>query len=157
MKRKNKSKIYSVNSKANFDYEIIDKYEAGIKLLGSEVKSIRNGGMNISAAYIKIMSDFSVVLLNSNVRHYEFSKKDEEYDPERTRLLLLHENEISKIAQKVKIKGYSIIPLKVYDKHHFIKMELALARGKKEYNKREDLKKKDELQAAKRAVKFQQY
>ena len=151
------NKIYSTNSKANLDYEILDKYEAGIKLLGSEVKSIRNGGMTIKSSYIKIMTDFSIVLLNSRIRPYEMAKKNDNYDPERTRKLLLTKSEILKIYQKVKTKGYSIIPIKVYNKNNFIKIEIALARGKKSYDKKEDLKKKDELNKAKRAVKFQQY
>ncbi|MCF7906423.1 SsrA-binding protein SmpB [Patescibacteria group bacterium] len=157
MKKEFLNKIYCVNSKAGLDYEIIDKYEAGIKLLGSEVKSIRSGGMTIKSSYIKIMSDFSIVLLNSRIRPYEMSKKDENYDPTRTIKLLLNKNEILKIYQKVKTKGYSIIPIKVYNKNNFIKIEIALARGKKSYDKKEDLKKKDELNKAKRAVKFQQY
>ncbi len=157
MKKQFLNKIYCINSKAGFDYEIIDKYEAGIKLLGSEVKSIRNGGMTIKSAYIKIMSDASIVLLNSRIRPYEMSKKDENYDPARTRKLLLNKKEILRIYQKVKTKGYSIIPIKVYNKNNFLKIEIALARGKKSYDKKEDLKKKDELNKAKRAVKFQQY
>ncbi|NCC70023.1 SsrA-binding protein SmpB [bacterium] len=151
------NKIYSINSKANLDYEILDKYESGIKLLGSEVKSIRNGGMTIKSSYIKIMSDFSIILLNSRIRPYEMAKKNDNYDPERTRKLLLNKSEILRIYQKVKTKGYSIIPIKVYNKNNFIKIEIALARGKKSYDKKEDLKKKDELNKAKRAVKFQQY
>ncbi|MCF7795635.1 SsrA-binding protein SmpB [Patescibacteria group bacterium] len=157
MKKNFLNKIYCVNSKAKLDYEIIDKYEAGVKLLGSEVKSIRNGGMTIKSAYVKIMTDFSIVLLNSRIRPYEMAKKNENYDPERTRNLLLNKNEILKIHQKVKTKGYSIVPIKVYNKNNFIKIEIALARGKKAYDKKEDLKKKDEINKARRAVKFQQY
>ena len=158
MKRESfKNKIYSVNSKAGLDYEILDKYEAGMKLLGSEVKSVRKGGMMIKSSYIKIMSDSSIVLLNSRIRPYEMSKKDDDYNPTRTRKLLLNKKEILRIYQKVKTKGYSIIPIKVYNKNNFIKIEIALARGKKSYDKKEDLKKKDQLDKARKAVKFQQY
>jgi SsrA-binding protein len=85
------------------------------------------------------------------------SKKDDDYDPTKTRKLLLNKREILRIYQKVKTKGYSIVPIKVYNGNNFIKIEIALARGKKSYDKKEDLKKKDQLNKARKAVKFQQY
>ena len=136
--------IYSENPKANFDYEIVDKYEAGIQLSGPEVKSIKTNGISLKSAYVRIMGSGSIFLINSHISKYKpaFSAQ-QNYDPERSRKLLLHNKEIIKLFSKVKEKGLTIIPLKVYLKGKYIKVEIGLAKGKKLYDKRESIKKRD--------------
>ena len=136
--------IYSENPKANFDYEILDKYEAGIKLSGPEVKSIKTNGMSLKSAYVKIMKNGEIHLINAHVSKYKpaFSAQND-YDPEQTRHLLLHKREINKLFSKVKERGLTIVPLKVYAKDKFIKVEIGLAKGKKLYDKRESIKRRD--------------
>lgn len=150
--------VYSENSIANFNYEILDKYEAGIVLNGPEVKSIKTHGISLKAAYVKIMNSGEVYLLNSHISKYKpaFSIQ-QHYDPERSRKLLLNKKEINKLAGKIQNKGLTIIPLKVYSKNRNIKIEIALARGKKLFDKREDMKNKETKRRAERAVKFGEY
>lgn len=133
--------IYSENPKANFDYEILDKYEAGIRLSGPEVKSIKTNGMSLRSGYVKILSNGEIYLINAHIPRYKpaFSAQID-YDPEKTRQLLLHKKEINKLFSKVKERGLTIVPLKVYLKNKFIKVEIGLAKGKKLYDKRESIK-----------------
>lgn len=149
---------YSENPTANFNYEILDKYEAGIVLTGPEVKSIKTHGLSLKAAFVKIMNSGEVYLLNSHISKYKPAVNvQQHYDPERSRKLLLNKREINKLIGKVQDKGLTIIPLKVYSKNRNIKIEIALARGKKLFDKREDMKKKEEKRRAERAVKFGEY
>lgn len=136
--------IYSENPKANFDYEILDKYEAGIKLSGPEVKSIKTNGISLKSAYVRIMHNGEVSLINAHIPRYKpaFSAQTN-YNPEQTRQLLLHKREVNKLFSKVKERGLTIIPLKVYSKDRFIKIEIGLAKGKKLYDKRESIKRRD--------------
>lgn len=150
--------IYCENSAAGFNYEILDKYEAGIVLTGPEVKSIKTHGISLKAAYVKIMGNEEVYLLNSHVSKYKPANSMQQfYDPERSRKLLLNKREINKLIGKVRDKGLTIIPLKVYSSQRKIKIEIALARGKKLYDKRDDMKKKEETRRAERAVKLGEY
>lgn len=134
-------KLIANNKKAYHDYFIDDKFEAGIELFGTEVKSIRMGKCSIKEAFVKIEKD-EVFVYGMHISPYEkgniFNK-----DPLRVRKLLLHRLEIRRLLSKIKEKGYTLVPLQVYFKGSLVKVELGLARGKKLYDKRDDLAKKD--------------
>lgn len=145
-------KMVANNKKAYHDYFIDDKFEAGIELFGTEVKSIRMGKCSIKEAFIKIESDGQVYVFGMHISPYEkgniFNK-----DPLRVRKLLLHKYEIRKLIGKMNQKGYTLVPLSVYFKGSLIKVEIALAKGKKLYDKRQDIAKKDQRRAAEREFK----
>ena len=135
-------KLIANNKKAYHDYFIEDKYEAGISLAGTEVKSLRMGKCSIKEAFIRVDKG-EVLIYGMHISPYEkgniFNK-----DPLRTRKLLLHRYEINKILGKITEKGYTMVPLQVYFKGSLVKVEIGLARGKKLYDKRADLAKKDQ-------------
>ncbi|MBP6063571.1 MAG: SsrA-binding protein SmpB [Fusobacteriaceae bacterium] len=143
--------ILANNKKAFFDYFIEDKYEAGIELVGSEVKSIKAGQTSIKEAFIRIIND-EIFIMGMSVTPWKYGSI---YNPEerRVRKLLLNKSEIRKIHEKVKQKGYTIVPLNVHLSRGYVKVEIALARGKKNYDKREDLAKKDQKRDIDRAYK----
>ena len=129
------------NRKARFNYTIEDEIEAGIMLRGSEVKSIRAGRANLNEAYIaEIKGD--LFLTNCHISEYKGANKFN-HEPTRNRKLLLHKKELEKIVGKIQIKGYSLIPLKVYSKGKYIKILIGLAKGKKLHDKRESIKERD--------------
>ena len=132
--------IVSTNKKARFNYEIIEKIEAGISLKGTEVKSIRNKNVSIGESYAQIKDD-EVFLYNLHISPYEQGNR-ENHDPIRVRKLLLHKREIKKLASKIQQKGLSLVPLSIYLRKGKIKVELAIGRGKRLVDKRETLKKK---------------
>lgn len=144
-------KLIANNKKAYHDYFIDEKYEAGIALHGTEVKSLRMGKCSIKEAFVTIHRG-EVLINHMHISPYEkgniFNK-----DPLRTRKLLLHKAEIRKLESKIKIKGYTIMPLKVYLKGSLVKVEIGLARGKKLYDKRQDIAKKDAKREAQRDFK----
>lgn len=134
-------KIICKNKKAYFDYSIEDKFEAGIELLGSEVKSIRQGHVSLGEAYAKL-SDGGIpelFLVNARIAEYAWANRNN-HDPLRPRKLLMHKREIAKLSHQIDIKGLTLIPLSMYFKRGRIKVELGLGRGKKNYDKREALK-----------------
>lgn len=134
-------KMIANNKKARFDYFIEDTYEAGLSLCGTEVKSLRMGKCSVKESFIQIQNA-EVFVHNMHISPYEkgniFNR-----DPLRVRKLLLHSYEINKLMGQVKLKGYTIVPLSVYLKGSLVKMQIGLARGKKLYDKREDIAKKD--------------
>ncbi len=134
-------KVVATNKFANFNYFLLETYEAGIVLKGSEIKSIRKNGMTLTESFI-LIKDNNVVLKNSFVKPYQnvngFSPK-----PDRDRVLLLNKSEILKIRQKVEQKGLTVIPVKAYIEKNRLKIEIAVAKGKKLYDKKEDKKEKD--------------
>ena len=140
------------NKKAYHDYFIDDKFEAGIELFGTEVKSIRMGKCSIKEAFIKIESDGQVYVFGMHISPYEkgniFNK-----DPLRVRKLLLHKKEILKIFGKMKEQGITVVPLQVYFSGSLVKIEIGLAKGKKLYDKRETIAKKDQKREAQREFK----
>ena len=144
-------KLVSNNKKAYFDYFIEDKYEAGISLHGTEVKSLRLGKCSIKEAFIRIEKG-EVYVYNMHISPYEkgniFNK-----DPLRPKKLLLHKSEINKIAGSLATKGYTLVPLQVYFKGSLVKVEIGLARGKKLYDKRQDIAKKDQRREAEKNFK----
>ncbi len=152
MAKEKGSRLIANNKKAFHDYFIEETYEAGIELVGTEVKSLRQGQCSIKEAFIGIEHG-EVYVYRMNIPPYEkgniFNK-----DPLRTRKLLLHKSEINKLLGQSKEKGYTIIPLKVYFKDSLVKVEIALARGKKLYDKRQDIAKKDQNREAEKEFKI---
>ena len=140
--KKQGSKLISSNKKAHFDYLLFDKFEAGIALLGTEIKSIRRNGANLKDSYIKITDDLEAYLVNCHISPYEFGNIYN-HEPRRERKLLLNKKEILKILNKVKQEKYTIVPTQMYFSTRWVKLEIALAKGKKLYDKRDSLKKKD--------------
>lgn len=127
-----------INKKANFNYELFDKFEAGISLLGVEVKELRKGSIDLSRSYAKII-DGEVYLINANIP--VSGKKD--YKPTRSRKLLLNKNQIILIQSKIKAKKLTLVPTKVYTKGRLIKAEIALAKAKRKFEQKEAIKRKD--------------
>ena len=148
---KESTKLIANNKKAYHDYFIEDTYEAGIVLHGTEVKSLRMGHCSVKEAFIR-PDDGDIFVYQMHISPYEkgniFNK-----DPLRPRKLLLHRNEINKIMGQVAVKGYTLVPLKVYFKGSLVKIEIGLARGKKLYDKRQDIAKKDQRRETERDFK----
>lgn len=132
--------VYARNKKASFDYFLETRYEAGIELVGTEVKSIKLGKVSIKESFVRIIKN-EVFILNMNVTGYEFGNIHN-IDEKRPRKLLLNRKEIEKLKEKTSIKGYTIVPVSIYSKNRLVKVEIALAKGKKNYDKRESLKEK---------------
>jgi SsrA-binding protein len=144
-------KIISQNKKARHDYFIEDTYEAGIQLLGSEIKSIRLGKVNLNDAFVTFRNQEAFVN-NMHISKYDFSNRFN-HEETRVRKLLLHKKEIVKLFSKTREQGYTIIPLKIYLKEGLAKVEIGLAKGKKNYDKRETLKQKDQDMRVKKMLK----
>ncbi len=144
-------KLIANNKKAYFDYFIEDKYEAGIALHGTEVKSLRMGKCSLKESFLRVEKG-EVYIYNMHISPYEkgniFNK-----DPLRIRKLLMHKYEINKIAGQIVQKGYTLVPLQIYFKGSIVKVEIGLARGKKLYDKREDIAKKDQRREAEKDFK----
>jgi len=140
------------NKKISLNYDIIERYEAGIVLTGAEVKSLKSGNGNINDAYV-VIRDGEAFVINMHIPKYKFATSYY-LEPDRTRKLLLHKNEIRKLLGKVKQKGFAIIPVKVYLKNNIIKMEIALCKGKKKYDKRETIKKREFERQKQRMLKY---
>ncbi|MDL2295261.1 SsrA-binding protein SmpB [Lachnospiraceae bacterium OttesenSCG-928-E19] len=149
---KTEGKLVANNKKAYHDYFILEKYEAGIALHGTEVKSLRMGKCSIKEAFIRV-DHGEIFIYGMHISPYEkgniFNK-----DPLRVRKLLLHKNEILKILGQMKEKGITVLPLKVYFKGSLVKIEIGLAKGKKLYDKRQDIAKKDQQREAQRDFKI---
>ncbi|MDR2338296.1 MAG: SsrA-binding protein SmpB [Deltaproteobacteria bacterium] len=143
--------IIANNKKAFHDYEILQCYEAGISLKGSEVKSIREGNINLKDTYLKVL-DHEVFLIGSHISPYSHSR-EEDHSTTRDRKLLLHMDEIEKLFSAIQQKGLTLVPLKVYFKNRRCKIEIGLGRGKKLYDKREDLKKKEANREIERGIR----
>lgn len=147
----NNFKLVANNKKAYHDYFIDDKYETGIELYGTEVKSIRMGKCSIKEAFVRIETG-QVYIYGMHISPYEkgniFNK-----DPLRQRKLLMHRREIDKLLSKIKEKGFTLVPLQVYFKGSLVKVEIGLARGKKLYDKRDDIAKKDAKREMERSFK----
>ena len=133
---------YAENRKVRFNYEILEKYEAGIELLGVEVKSVRRGQMSIEGAFVVVRGE-EAFLLNANIPPYQPLNTPKEYDPLRNRKILLTKKEITQLADSEKNKSLTIVPISVYNKGKKIKVEIALVKGKKRIDKRETIKKRE--------------
>ena len=150
------SKTLAKNRKARFEYEIQNTMEVGIVLKGTEVKSIRAGQINITESFCRVYDHLQVYLLNAHVSQYDFGNIHN-HDPLRPRRLLLHRSEIRRLYGQVKEQGLTLIPIKIYLKGGIIKMELALGRGKKMYDKRQTMKKRDAERDVERALSEQSF
>lgn len=145
-----------INKKATHNYEIIAKYEAGIVLVGSEIKSIRQGNASLNESYCTISKQGEVFLVNAHIAKFDKSSIFN-HEEKRKRKLLLNRFEINKISVKVNEVGFALIPLKIYFKKALCKVEIALCRGLKKYDKREVLKAKDQARAIAKAIKNYEY
>ncbi|WP_096202493.1 SsrA-binding protein SmpB [Bacillus sp. FJAT-45350] len=154
MAKSTEGKVVAQNKKARHDYFIEETYEAGIVLTGTEIKSVRGGRANIKDAFARIQNG-EAFLINAHISQYEQGNRYN-HDPDRTRKLLLHKKQISQLIGQTREKGYSLIPLKIYIKNGFAKVLIGLAKGKKNYDKRETLKKKDAKREVERAFRDSQ-
>ncbi|MCS6910216.1 MAG: SsrA-binding protein SmpB [Anaerolineales bacterium] len=134
-------KIVAQNRRASHDYFLEERFEAGLALFGSEIKSIRTGKVNLREAYVRVEAG-QAMLLNAHIAGYEPAAR-QNHEPLRPRRLLLHKKEICRLAEEVQQKGYTIIPTKMYLKNGRAKLEIALAKGKKLYDKRQAIAKRD--------------
>ena len=144
-------KILATNRKATHDYSIEDRFEAGIALLGTEIKSIRAGQANLREGYVQPRGT-DLYLVNTHISVYEPAGHTG-HDPLRPRKLLLHRKEIARILTKLSERGYTLIPLKIYLKHGLAKVEIALARGKRQYDKRATIAERDANRQIERTLK----
>ena len=134
------------NKKAGFDYEILDKYEAGLVLFGHEVKAVRAGQISLKGSYISVRTKdgkTELYLIGAQISPYKSAGPMPDYNPLRERKLLLKKGEINQLLGKKMTEGLTLIPLKIYTNHSFLKLEFAVARGKKKYDKRESIKKRE--------------
>ncbi len=145
-------KIVAENRQARFTYEILETFEAGVELRGTEVKSIRDGKVNLQDGYA-LIRNAEVWLHNVHISPHETASQVFNHDPRRTRKLLLHRQEIRKLIGQVEQKGLTLVPLRMYLKGGKVKVAIALARGKKLHDKREDLKRKQEKREIERVMK----
>lgn len=145
-------KIVSDNRQARFQYEILETYETGIALAGTEVKSIRQGKVNLRDGFALVRNG-EVFLHNVHISPHQTASQVFNHDPTRTRKLLLRRDEIRKLIGKVEQQGLTLVPLKIYLKRGWVKVDLALVRGKKLHDKREDLKRRQDTRDMERAIK----
>ncbi|MFN3195789.1 MAG: SsrA-binding protein SmpB [Chlorobiota bacterium] len=136
-------KTITTNRRAKYDYEIVNRYEAGIMLVGTEVKSLRENKCSLQEAYVGfIRSSDDLFIMNMNIPEYSLGNR-ENHEPNRNRKLLLHKRELNKLRDSVNEKGMTIVPLSIYFSGHLVKLEIALAKPKKKFDKRESTKKKE--------------
>jgi len=145
-------KVVATNRKASFEYFLLEKFEAGLSLHGSEIKSIRAGQISIQESYVEIEGGSQAFLVEAYVAPYEQANRFN-HDPRRKRRLLMHKKEIRKLWDNVRIKGMTIVPTRVYLKNGRAKIEIALAKGKKAYDKRATIAKRDEARSAERETR----
>lgn len=136
-------KVIASNKKARFNYNLEKTFEVGLVLKGSEIKSIRLGHISLDESFVKIRTDMQLYIHNMYIKHYEYAHSVEKYDERMARRLLMHKKEIKKLNQEVKEQGYTLVPTKMYFKGNIVKLEIALAKGKKNYDKRQTLKERD--------------
>jgi len=142
----------ATNQRAFFDYQIQEKFEAGLILTGQEVKSIKSGNVSLKGSYVTI-KDNEAYLINAHVLPYKMAGLIPHYNPTRSRKLLLHKKELKSLIGKLKQKGITLVPLRIYTKHGKIKLEFGIGIGKKKFDKRETIKKRDVQRQIERALK----
>lgn len=142
---------YADNSKALFDYEVLERYTAGLELIGQEVKSVREGKCNLRGAFVSVRGS-EAFLVGADIPAYQPKNAPKDYEPTRVRKLLLSKKELGELAKAEGTKGLTIVPLSVYNKGRFIKLDLAIARGKKKFDKRQAIKKRDVERELKREL-----
>jgi len=144
-------KIIAKNRRARHDYDLLEKFEAGLILTGSEIKSVRGNRVNLQRGFVQVRSG-ELWLMDVHIAPYEFAGY-KKHDPDRPRKLLLHRREINKIHEAISTKGLTMIPTKMYLKDGWAKVEIALARGKRKYDKRSELAKRDAKRQVERALR----
>ena len=144
-------KVISTNRKASFEYFLMEKFEAGLVLHGSEIKSIRAGQISIQESFVDIPNGQEAWLVESHIAPYEQAGTHFNHEPKRKRKLLLHKKQIREIFNDIRIKGMTVVPTRVYFKDGRAKIEIALAKGKKAYDKRATIAKRDEARDSERA------
>lgn len=142
----------AINKRAVFDYEILDKYEAGLMLSGAEVKSVKNGHLSLKGSFVTI-HDNELYLTNAHVSPYPYANPKISYDPTRSRKLLVRKAEIKSLIGKMHVKGLTLVPLRVYTKRRLVKLEFAVGRGKKAFDKRTDIAKRESKREMDRKLK----
>ena len=147
-------KVLATNRKASFEYFLMEKFEAGLVLHGSEIKSIRAGQVSIQEAYVDVQNGEDAWLVEAHIAPYEQAGKYFNHEPKRKRRLLLHKKQIRELWNNVRIKGMTVVPLRVYLKDGRAKLEIALAKGKKAYDKRATIAKRDEARNHERAARI---
>jgi len=145
-------KVFALNKRATFDYQILETFEAGLVLKGHEVKSIKNGHISLQGSYIVIKNN-EAFLINATVSPYQPKNTPKDYEPTRTRKLLLHQKEIKYLTGKSQERGLTLVPIKVYDKKGKIKLEFGIGRGKRKVDKRELIKKREVEKEIERKLK----
>lgn len=136
-------KILAINKRAKFDYDLLETYEAGLALTGPEVKSAKAGSVQMKGSFLDVRGD-QLWLKNMHISKYPpAASAQKEYDPERDRTVLVHKRELKRLIGKRKMEGMTLVPVCLYVKHNLVKLEFAVARGKKKYEKREAIKKRD--------------
>jgi len=153
MAKEEGTKLIVQNKKARHDYVIEDKYEAGVVLTGTEVKSLREGRASLAEAFVSIDRRNEIWLESANIPEY-LNGTWNNHAPKRKRKLLLHEREILKLARQIEAKGYTIVPISLYFKNGRVKAEIALARGKREFDKRQALREAQDKREALRAMRY---
>ncbi len=146
-------KVIALNRKASFEYFLMEKFEAGISLVGSEIKSIRAGQISIQEAYVDVQEGKEAWLIEAHIAPYEQAGAYFNHEPKRKRRLLLHKKQITELWNNVRIKGMTVVPIRVYLKDGRAKIEIALAKGKKAYDKRATIAKRDEARSTERATR----
>ncbi len=145
--------VLAVNKRANFDYIIKDRYEAGLVLTGQEVRSIKTGHISLKGSFVTIHNN-EFYLTNAHIPPYKYANQIKNYNPTRPRKLLLKKSEIKTLIGKFRAEGLTLIPLRVYTKKRYIKLEFGVGRGKKEVDKRESIKKREEKRKMERMIKI---
>jgi SsrA-binding protein len=146
-------KIIATNRKASFEYFLMEKFEAGLVLQGSEIKSIRAGQISIQESYVDVPNENEAWLLEAHIAPYEQAGTHFNHEPRRKRRLLLHKKQIRELWNNIRIKGNTVVPTRVYLKDGRAKIEIALAKGKKAYDKRATIAKRDEARDSERATR----
>jgi SsrA-binding protein len=142
----------AVNKRAGFDYELLDRYEAGLELTGQEVKSAKTGHLSLKGAFVTRRGK-EMYLTNASIPFYKFAGEPKNYDPTHPRKLLLRKSEIKHLIGKMAIEGLTLVPIRVYTKKRFLKLEFAVGKGKKQFDKRSTIAKKEARRKIDRALK----
>ena len=145
-------KTFAFNKRANYDYEILEKIEGGLVLKGYEVKSVKIGHISLKGAYVTI-KDNEAFLTNANISAYQPLNMPDSYDPERSRKVLIRKSQIKSLIGKVKQKGLTLVPIRVYSKRGLVKLEFGVGKGKRKIDKREDIKKREDRVNMRRALR----
>ena len=142
----------ATNKRAGFDYELLERYEAGLVLTGQEVKSVKTGHVSLKGSFVTLKGS-APYLTNATITKYKFAGDAKDYDPNRPRKLLLKKSEIKSLIGKIQSRGLTLVPIRVYTRKKLVKLEFAVAKGKKKFDKRQGIAKREAERKAERALK----